>query len=401
MPVIHFTVRTLEALPAPTTTAQIDYWDESLPQFGLRVSSSGRRSWTVMYRLNGRLRRMTLGTFGPAGLGLAEARKQAHEILHQVANGFDPAKIKLDRRRAETYQELSDIYVDWAMGNKSSWKEDQRILNHDILPDWKNTKVYEITRKDVRKLIDKIVNRGARVHANRTFALIRRIFNFAVENDVILYNPCASMKRPCEEKQKDRVLSTEEIRRLWKFLEGHPSVFGFALQFGLLTCQRPGEVRAMKWEQIDLDQRVWTIPTEQSKNSLSHRVPLSAVSIEILKRLKILNSESSWVFPSERLSDGHIYSVMPIMDDARKAVGAHFNPHDLRRTGASHISGLGISRLVVSKILNHAELGVTAVYDRHGYDREKRAALDQWASHLMEIVTSRGSKWADVIQLSV
>ena len=145
-----------------------------------------------------------------------------------------------------------------------------------------------------------------------------------------------------------------------------------------------------KWEDMDLTGGWWTIPGERSKNGLAHRVPLSPQALVILKELQKSKGESAWVFPSPRQSQPHVHHAQKAIERVVARSGVKFRGHDLRRTAASLMVGGGVPRLVVSKILNHVETGVTAVYDRHSYDPEKRAALDDWGSRLEQIVSDEG-----------
>jgi len=151
-------------------------------------------------------------------------------------------------------------------------------------------------------------------------------------------------------------------------------------------AQRKGEVIAAEWNEISGE--VWTIPAENAKNKLAHRVPLSRQALAMLAELQTLAGDSRWLFPSMK-TDAHVLptSVDHALRMNQPVFGiAPFTPHDLRRTAASHMTALGISRLVVQKILNHKESGITAVYDRHSYDQEKRKALDTWGQNLEAII---------------
>lgn len=186
----------------------------------------------------------------------------------------------------------------------------------------------------------------------------------------------------------------------------------------LVTAQRGGEIESMRWQDIDLEAGWWTIPAEYSKNNLSHRVPLSQMALDILldhKKTIDVDLEKAkqkaersgnkayyeikkkkyadWVFPSPVYKGGHITNVQKAAARVKMNSGIEdFKLHDLRRTAASMMAGSGIPRLVVSKILNHVEQGVTRVYDRHSYDSEKRAALDKWARRLGAILSGDNAK---------
>ncbi len=143
----------------------------------------------------------------------------------------------------------------------------------------------------------------------------------------------------------------------------------------------------MGWSQVDQASGWWTIPAERAKNGMAHRVPLSAQSAQILELARRHHLGGDAVFPSRR-DGGPMVATAVARGVARnrEAVGIeHFTPHDLRRTAASQMTSLGIGRLVVSKVLNHAERGVTAVYDRHSYDGEKVEAMERWGVKLTEL----------------
>jgi integrase len=154
------------------------------------------------------------------------------------------------------------------------------------------------------------------------------------------------------------------------------------------------------WEEFDRVNGWWTIPAEKSKNKLPHRVPLSPLALEVLDQARKVCGESRYPFPSPR--GDQPMAQIALGHALRKnlaVLGAgDFTPHDLRRTAASHMTGMGISRLVVSKILNHVERGITAVYDRHSYDAEKRQALEAWARKLEAIITGQARN--NVVALS-
>jgi len=200
------------------------------------------------------------------------------------------------------------------------------------------------------------------------------------------------IKPPGLEQQRDRVLSGDEIRLVWKALDGESPLIATLFRIRLLTAQRGGEVHGAAWSEFDLASHWWTIPAERSKNALAHRVPLSPQAVRILKAWRETGDESEWVFPSSRKTGPHIAHAQKAIERIVQASGVKFRGHDLRRTAASLMVGAGVPRLVVSKILNHVETGVTAVYDRHSYDLEKRAALDFWGKRLDQIISGRRSR---------
>lgn len=342
-----------------------------------------------LYRYQGKARRVTLGTYPQTSL--AEAHAKQAQAEKKLEAGIDPGAEQISlqeaQRLAPTVPALAYEYLErHAKPNKRSWREDDRILQKDILPHWKHKKAKDIKRREVISLLEDIVDRGAPIQANRTLAVIRKMFNFALQRDIVQVSPCAGVKAPAQERQKDRVLNNDELRLFWLGLEQArmTRLVKLALKLQLLTAQRKGEVIAAEWNDISGD--MWTIPA--NKNKLAHRVPLSRQALALLAELTTLTGNSRWLFPSVK---GNAHLLPTSVDHALRinqpVFGiALFTPHDLRRTGASHMTALGISRLVVQKILNHKESGITAVYDRHGYDQEKRKALDTWGRKLEAII---------------
>jgi integrase len=402
--------------------ARYEVWESG--GFGIRVSPGrgkgreGRKSWVWVYHFDGRPRRMTLGTYPK--LGLADAHVKLADARTLLARGIDPAaKAVADNkaeRVAETVEELAKIYLEkWARPRKRSASEDERILRKDVIPAWGSRKAKNIARRDVVALLDAIVDRGSPIAANRTLAVIRRMFGWALSRDIVPSSPCVAVKAPAKERRRDRVLSVDEIAAFWRALErsdlAMSSPIRLALKLQLVTAQRKGEVIGAEWNDFDLHEAVWTIPAAKTKNGMPHRVPLSSLAVAVLGEIETATGSHPdpsrtdpprWLFPSPRAAKP---ITGPAVDHAmrnnRGALGiGEATPHDLRRTAASHLTSIGISRLVVSKILNHAEPGVTAVYDRHSYDAEKGIALAAWGARIEEVIGARPER-DNVVRLPV
>jgi integrase len=369
----------------PPEKGQVDYFDERLTGFALRASQGGRKSWIVTYRHAGRFRRLTIGPY--PRLSLADARREASKALHAATQGRDPAEEKQVVCLEESFDELAHEYLEkHAKVHKRSWAEDDRILKRELLPRWRRVKAKSITRRHVRRILDGIMERGSPIQANRTLALVRKIFNFGMQRDMVEVNPCHGLTRPGQERQRDRVLSPDEMRKFWKALDAVTPARAAIFKLLLLTAQRVGEVLTIRRADLDLAGRWWTIPAERSKNGLAHRVPLSKQALAILQTMLKDTGDCRWVFPSAD-GNGPVTTLQKAVRRIRRDTKMDFRPHDLRRTAASHMTGVGINRLTVAKILNHAEREVTAVYDRHSYDQEKRQALEAWGARLEKIVT--------------
>ena len=404
---MQFTEKFIQSLK--TKTERYDLREQSGKGFAIRVFPSGEKSWVFIYSFEGRKRRMTLGNH--PHLSLADARRLHRSALKVLESGKDPALEKqrelAEARGSLTVDDLVVEYIEkWAKPHKRSWQADERCLNKDIQPIWGKYKAKNVTRRDVILLLDKIKERGAPIQANRTLACIRRMFNFAIERDIISTTPCAAVKAVAKEQQRDRMLSLEEIKKFWNGLNEPESTeqtesgalkvthtikmseaTKLVLKLQLATVQRKGEIIGAEWSEFDLVAEWWTIPAAKAKNGNSHRVPLSTLVLELLHSVKNLSGNSRWLFPSAK-------NDKPMRGEAidhaiRRCLFKDvkpFTPHDLRRSGASHITGMGISRLVVSKLRNHVESGVTAIYDRHSYDNEKRRALEAWGEKLNSIL---------------
>lgn len=395
MPRISFTVKKIASLRAPDI-GQIDYWDKALPGFGLRISLAGRKSWIAMYRTGRRKRRFTIGTYPP--MALADARAEAKAILVRSQKGGDPAHDKRVALQAGSFGELAVKYIEeYAKENKKSWRLDEKALQRDVIPRLGAYRPADITRRDIRDLLDRIKGRGAPIQANRTFEMMRKLFNWAVAEDYLAETPCKGIKKPAKENRRDRVLKEDEVRDVWHAFEKENPSTAAVLKLRLITAQRGGEVMGMRWQDLDFRAAWWTIPGEFAKNGLSHRVPLSELALEVIKDAKGRQRDLVWVFPSNSPS-GHLEAVVHATKRVRDRCGVEFVPHDLRRTAASFMTSMGIPRLTVKKLLNHVERDVTATYDRHSYDAEKKHALDVWAQRLEEIIAGEDAA-ANVVEL--
>jgi len=390
--------------------------------FGLRIEPSGRKSFFLEYRFGEaeerRNRVLTIGKHPT--VSLTEARSIASQSLSQIEQDIDPATQKLTKkipdRNALTVGDLVEEYIKkWAKVKKKerSWKEDERLLNKDILPVIGRKKAKDIRRRDIVLLLDAIVERGAAITANRVLAVTRKMFNFAVGRDIIDASPCVQIPAPSKENRRERYLSEDEIKVFWEKLDDAKmsQEIRLALKFLLVTGQRKNEVIGAEWSEFDLKNKWWTIPAEKSKNKLTHRVPLTSTAMEILNALKKSTGQYQFVFASPvghtKRNPERKAGMFPILGSAvdralrnnqinnlktkQKNIFNldHFTPHDLRRTTASMMTKSGVDRLVLKKILNHADREVTAIYDIYEDDKEKQVAMRTLDRDLKQILTSQ------------
>jgi integrase len=401
---------------------RIEFFDASLPGFGLRVNGPtatnphGHKSWIVFYRFDGKQRRLTLEPAYPQ-LGLAEARRAAGEIFDLVRAGKDPAeeraaKAAEQKRRPVTVSDLADEYLKRWASKKRSGGEDERMLRKDVLPAIGGRPLAAVARRDIVELLDRIVDRGAPVQANRVLAVTRRMFNFAVERGLLETTPCVKIKAPAAEQARERHLRGEEIPAFWFGLDRSPMERNIrrALRFMLVTGQRKGEVIGLHKREINRADCTWLIPADRSKNKREHVVPLTPLAIEILDEIE--PGDGGWIFPSERtgepyreqsidhaVRDLYAYRRPPTKNTRPLVLDGFepFTPHDLRRTASTGMRELGVSKDDVKLVLNHTDGTVTGRhYDRYEGLREKKRALELWASYLGELLRPGA---ANVVQL--
>ncbi len=395
-----FTIKQIEALKPGQNRYEITE-DGGL---SLRVSPKGKKTFCYVYRQEGKLKRLTLGTFPE--ISLSQARQKLAEAKTSRANGEDPIEAKKwaeeKRKSMPTVSKFADEYIKrWAKPNKKSWEEDQRYLEKDIKPLIGNKKMNEVKRRDIIFLLDKIHDRGASVAANRAFACISRMFNFALERGVLDMSPVTKIKTTPEDSRK-RVLTRPEIKTLFYLLNEQRLWIGtrLVLEMTLRTAQRPGEVRQMTGEEIDSKAQIWTIPGTRTKNGETQVVPLTEKMVNLIDFASSL-SNTKWIFPSPKIY-GPVSSY-GLAQGIRRALNKSdlpsTTPHDLRRTAATIISELGFNRLVVDKLLNHKDRTVGGIYDRHTYEKEKREALEAWESELEEILSGKVDKDGKVIDI--
>lgn len=369
---------------------------EVLDQAGLyiRVAPSGRKTWIFRYFFDSVPRRMQLGIF--PGISLAEARERHGSAMIKVQQNIDPgAELQAEKAKMKAAPTFQDLLVElWEkeLREKKSGVQTRNLLEKNVAAVWGKRRVANIKRRDIVILLDRIGDRAPIVR-NRVQGALSRLFNFAAERGVIDDSPCTRIKK-IPEKGRSRVLNDEEIKLLWDALDFENKavdiyrVSKLALKLILLTGQRPGEVTGMTWAEIDGD--FWNIPGERMKNNIPHRVPLNPMAMKIIEQARIYSSDCEFVFRSSHKPGVPIsrHSLSRAMSRHWSEMGMEeaFTPHDLRRTLRTKLAELGVSDIVAERVLGHKLQGMMAVYNRHGYDTEKRQALALWERRLREIL---------------
>jgi integrase len=384
----------------PPAKGRDAYFDASFPGLALRVTPSGAKSWCLFYRLNGRQRLFTIGPYPP--IKPAQARREAQSAFDRVREGFDPADEKRARRdlrtpELDTFGAVTHDYLERhlrANRRPSTYHEAKRDLEHDALPKWRNRPIASITRGAVIDLVDEIIGRGAGVMANRTLARLRNLFNWAVEKERLAASPIGRMKLPTQERSRDRVLSDDELRRFWQACEEIGPPFGPLCKLLLLTAQRRDEVAGMTWAEVDLNKNIWVIPRHRVKNDREHEVQLSAAAVKALKSIARTTGDGFVFTTTGETAVSGFSKAKRRLDAVMLALKGDAIPewtlHDLRRTATSGMARLNFPPHVVDKVLNHvggAISGVAAVYNRHAYLDERRAALEAWGRYVEGLMT--------------
>ena len=379
--------------------------DGIVPGLYLVIQPSGAKGWALRYRFAGKPCKMTLGKFPM--MTLAQARTEAAEALDQIERGENPAQAKKATRAAQIEAQLDDrdqfqnvveLFLKRHASHNRRADDVAAMFRREVLTGWGERKIYEISKRDVIEVLDGIVDRGSPVTANRLRAHLNTLFNWAKGRDIVQSNPLDGIKPPAPEKPRDRVLTDDEIKLFWKACDHMGQPFGPLFKLLLLTGQRRGEVGEMTEREIRGDD--WTIPAARSKNGDEHTITLPQAARAILEGLERIKGRAGYLFTTTGNSPvsgftrakGRLDKLMgEIASEGQpdQIEVAPFTLHDLRRTAATGMAGLGFPPHVVEAVLNHrsgTRRGVAAVYNRHDYADEKRDALEAWGRYVMALV---------------
>jgi len=380
----------IKNLPSPASGAS-QHPDGKIPGFGVRVTSGGVKTFYLKYRLGRQYGRMNLGRYPTTSL--ARARAKAHAALAAIADGIDPrGEDRLVQVRDQTFAVTLAAFLEGYCkhhNRASTAAETERLLRAYFLPDWQKRLVTDIGKSDVVAALDPIMKRGSTSAARHAFAAARKFFNWCVEQGIVEDSPCRTMKPPVKAASRDRVLSDDEVVRVWRGAEAQGDIFGTVVRLLALTAQRRGEVCGMRWDELDLKEGVWTIPGSRTKNHRAHAVPLTATAVSIIKRVPRIEGVA-YVFPARSKPDQPYSGYSKGKRALDAAIDLHdWTLHDLRRTAATGMAKLGVAPHVVERILNHSTGtfgGVAGVYNRFQYLPEMRDGLLAWEQHVQKLM---------------
>ena len=387
MPRIRLTKSAIDALPTPSS--DLVYWDVGFPGFGVKVTPKGRKVFVVLYRTGGagsKLRKYTIGPYGR--VTLHQARVAAQRVFAAKVEGRDPAAEKREAKRrvvADRVEGLLESFIAQRLSQNRSAGEVARLLRREVGQAWTGKSIHEISKRDVVDVISAVEQRGAPVAANKTLKSIKTFLRWCVGRAVLDQSPAEGVPLPTKEVARDRVLDDHELAQVIIAARNIGGPYGGIVELLALTGQRREEVAGLAWQELDLQQRVWTIPKSRTKNAKAHAVHLSEQSIEVLRRA---HRHGPLVFSMLGTKPFQEFSKAKSVLDQLSGVNG-WRLHDLRRTCVSGMARLGVAPHVADKILNHLSgtiSGVAAVYQRHEFLAERQAALDLWGAHIGQLL---------------
>lgn len=362
-----------------------EFCDAYMKGFGLRVSKKGAKSFYVRFRHRGQVIRKTIGSY--PSCSLADAKAQALDILIQVEKGAFCDHQTSSLSIKDAYDRFIELY---AKVHNKDWRGSRSRLKK-FMSSYGEMRLCDLHKRDIINHLDQLILDGTPTQSNRVHAALSRFLNWCVERDYIDQSPCYGVKKQAKENIRDRVLDDDELLKIWHACDGFGYPFGPLLQILILTGQRRGEVSGMRWSELDLQSKVWTIPKERAKNGKAHSVPLSKPVLEILVGMpRFLRSDFVFTTSGQAAVSGH--SKYKKRLDNITGIKIDWVLHDFRRTAASNMARLQVTPYVVEKILNHVSgtfSGVVGIYQQYGYDKEKREALDLWAEYVTGLVDGK------------
>ena len=404
-----------------------DTTDTVVPGFGVRVNPGGRKTFVLTARYPGSSNpvRRAIGVYGD--ITLEEARTTAREWRDLLRRGIDPA-VEAERQQAAERQRqavtFGAVFEEWRrdkLAQERRGDEVARDVMREFMPLWRDRPIADITTREVRDAVKRIATRGT-YQAHNQLGYVRRLFGWAVDQHVygLEHSPAERLKPKAiigERKPRSRLLTDDEVRVFWRCAKWLPYPYGPLLKALLLTGQRHEEVAGMRWREIDMQARVWTIAQERFKSGAEHRVPLTDDMVALLDgvpRFRGGDHVFSTTFgrKSTRIHDKIKHKLDRRMlrmlrwlarrrGDAAK--GVELRPwviHDLRRVLRSGLAAARIPDHIAEMCVGHGKKGIARVYDQHRYDAEMREAFEAWAGRLRGIVSPTPPQSADVISLA-
>ena len=396
------TDRYLQSLKPPAA-GRLEIVDTDAPGLVLRVTPNGIKSWAIRYTPKGfGQERDTYGTYPAVSLGAA--RQRARDISAAAARGIDlPAAEQREREdqrksdnRPHTVGDLLDEYVDrYCKPNQRKWTLTARMFDSHVKPEIGRKPLGELRRADIVELLDDLQNKkGLRAQVNRVRSQVLAALNWGIEREYLDINPAAAIKKRKIEASRDRVLTDDELRAIWRAADGLPDPSRSLVKAWILTGQRRDEVRCMTWSEVDLTRAVWTLPAARNKGKREHEIPLAPVMVTLLNGLRrrglpVFTTDGTKPYAGQK-------RLKAILDRESGVAGWTF--HDFRRTASTGMAALHVPQDTIDRVLNHAKGTLAGTYNRHQYADEKRRALEAWAECVAFIV-GKAREAVNVVEL--
>lgn len=370
---------------------------------GIRVTPSGVKTWVYRYKVDGKTEKLTIGHYPT--MGLHDANMEFLRLSHQRRDGANPKAViqaqKDDEERLKN-NTIKKLVLDWYEGYvEKNIKRPQTIkkqIDRDIIPLLGDKELDAIKTLDITLALDNIVARGAPVHANRVLSTIKQVFNSAVSRGRMQHNPAACIRARDiggTEKPRDRYLSLNEIKLLWKFLDAEKNQLSLqtknAIKIILLTGVRTAELRLATLSEFDFEQSLWTIPAEHSKTDNAMKIHLSPQVKKLFMELKE-NSTSHYILSGVKantpLTENALPRAIKRMED-RLGIPS-WTAHDLRRTFATQLGeALHIEPVVIEKCLGHKMPRIMATYNKNEMLPQRKEVLSRWAQFVEDLLQEK------------
>lgn len=388
--------RTIPLIPLQITNAKPREKDYKLSDGGglyLLVTPSGGKLWRLKYRFGGLEKKLALGAF-PA-VSLADARRRREHAREQIAQGIDPNAVKKEQEAVahDTFATVAAEWMEYKKASRFSGRHAERVwrsLENDIFPSLGPVPVSEISTKQIAAVIKQIESRGVRETAARALQKITAILQFAAKDERVSHNAARELQGTVETRRVEHMpaMAREELPDFLRRLEvaNVYAVTRLAIKMVLLTLTRTQEIRGARWEEFNLDGRLWTIPADRMKMKIEHRVPLSVQALEVLEQLRPFSGREKLCFPghhdpSRMMSENAMLYALWRMGYRGKAT-----VHGFRATGSTILNERGFNPDAIERQLAHAERNkIRAAYHRSEYMEERRKMMDWWADYLDQL----------------
>jgi len=376
------------------TDKQVDYRDDLTKGLILRVGKSGKKSWQVRYRADGKQHRQSIGDF--PHISLKEAREQVRRIQAAVIDGENPAyenrravEAKSKARQTLQISNLVDLYDQLHLSQLRTGYQARTFLR-EFARDFGNANITDFTKQDFVGILNEIVAAGNGTKANRVFTHIKSFFGWAIGQGYLEHSPCEYVKKPFKEKSRERFLSDQEIMWFWQVTGEELEPFGYMARLLLLTGQRLSEVSRMSEGELP-GREHWHLSSDRTKNGTQHDVFLSDAAQEIVWRDNRV--AGAYLFSTTGYSPVQSYDkpVKRFRSRMNELAGAdlpHWSFHDLRRTCETGMAMLGVAQPIIDRCTNHLTgRGMSRIYNQYQYKNEKTEAWQRWANHVKGLVS--------------